>query len=57
MQTSEFNAMNRQWEDQELNRYLDSMDDYLDDDDREIQEECRECSQRGPKCFRCGYGG
>jgi len=49
-----FDAQLRAWEDQELNRYLDSMDDYLDDDDREIQEECRECTSK--QCHRCGYG-
>jgi hypothetical protein len=51
MLTSEFNAMLRQWEDSQLDRYLDDLDD-----EEEIPEECRECSQRGPKCFQCGFG-
>lgn len=51
MQTSEFNAMLRQREDRELDRYLDDLDD-----EEEIPEECRGCTP-GPKCFRCGYWG
>jgi len=51
MQTSDFNALLRQWEDSHLDRYLDSLDD---DDERESQEECRECTCK--RCFECGYG-
>ena len=51
MLTSDFNALLRQWEDRQLDRYLGDLDD---DDDREAQEECRGCTSK--QCHRCGYG-
>lgn len=51
-----FDALNREWERIELSRYLDSLDRYEADKEMEAESECRDCSQRGPKCFQCGFG-
>jgi hypothetical protein len=51
MQTSEFNAMLRQWENRQLDRYLGDLDD---DDKPAIPEECEGCNNH--QCFKCGYG-
>ena len=54
MLTSEFNALLRQYEDRQLEKFFKDQDDK--EPPADIEPACLECTQRGPKCFQCGFG-